>query len=275
MKQIHLNSGPEYSEYEQLSKIIDKISSEGVGSVFRNLVTERIKSSSLFSHTYLKPYGYAGDFELINNIYLNYVSKDPDVVKWDLFYQWTPATQAVRNRKLYLTKVLSKATEPKNVLILGSGPGNDVQYYLDHNEVKHNFTLLDIDEKAIYFAKALTSRHSQHVKFVKGNALRYRPEIKYDLIYSSGLFDYFNDKFFKLAINHYQHYLNPGGEMIIGNFSKDNPTQNIMETMTEWYLHHRTADQLIELFTSGDNNFKECYVAHEPTGINLFIHASI
>src|SRR4051794_16667786 len=37
-----------------------------------------------------KPHGYAGDFEIIDRIYLNYISPRPEVVKWDLYWQQQP-----------------------------------------------------------------------------------------------------------------------------------------------------------------------------------------
>ena len=37
-------------------------------------------------HAYLKPHGYAGDFELIDKIYTYWKSDDPNLIRWDDYF---------------------------------------------------------------------------------------------------------------------------------------------------------------------------------------------
>ncbi len=67
------------------------------------------------------------------------------------------------------------------------------------------------------------------------------------MIWSAGLFDYFNNETFVKLIKRLQGYLTPNGEMVIGNFSRNNPHRVYMEIFGEWFLNHRNADELLEL----------------------------
>lgn len=39
----------------------------------------------------------------------------------------------------------------------------------------------------------------------------------------------------------------PGGKLVIGNFSDENPNRAFMEGGMNWFLHHRSPEQLIDL----------------------------
>src|SRR5690606_9840068 len=142
----------------------------------------------------------AGDFEIISKIYSNFVSANPQDVKWDLFFHWTPATQAVRNRKKFLDTTIKAASQKvENVLILGCGPSQDINYYLTQNDdATIHFDLVDIDEDAIYYSAATNQKFKNQLTFKKANVLKFNTDKKYDLIYASGLFDYFGDRLFAI-----------------------------------------------------------------------------
>jgi len=41
--------------------------------------------------------------------------------------------------------------------------------------------------------------------------------------------------------------LEPGGELIVGNFSDNNPIRTMMEIYAQWYLIHRSKKELFGL----------------------------
>lgn len=103
------------------------------------------------------------------------------------------------------------------------------------------------------------------------NVLRFMPTDKYDLIWSAGLFDYLNDRYFVGLLNRFKNNLNPYAEMVIGNFSDNNPTRRVMEVIGQWYLLHRSSQKLTQLAINAGIAENAIYVDQEPLGINLFL----
>jgi SAM-dependent methyltransferase len=68
-----------------------------------------------------------------------------------------------------------------------------------------------------------------------------------DMIYSTGLFDYFDDGEFRACLRRLYRNLEPGGRLIIGNFSHANPDRWLMEDVADWHLHYRSAGELLAL----------------------------
>lgn len=78
-------------------------------------------------------------------------------------------------------------------------------------------------------------------------AFKFRTNEHYLLIWAAGIFDYFDNDTFVRLLKRYLCFLDEKGELVIGNFSPNNPTRNYMEIVGDWYLNHRSADKLISL----------------------------
>ena len=74
-----------------------------------------------------------------------------------------------------------------------------------------------------------------------------------------------------VLLKKYISNLKTDGEMIIGNFSTDNPTRKVMEVMTEWFLYHRDATKLLDITSDSGIGLNRAEVEREPLGINLFL----
>lgn len=275
--EIVQKNGLNESDYREFDSIIDDIDNDIEGKEFRQLISKVLDNNTIFGHTFRKPFGYAGDFLLIEKIYDKYETEDLDFKKWDKFYHSHEATEAVRNRKKYFVKKLEELTlnSPKtdfNVLILGSGPASDVYEYFERNTSSSvNFDLLDIDAKAIEYASEKNRKHLDKLNFIKANVIRFRTDKQYDLIWSAGLFDYLDDKLFVFLLKRFASNLKKQGQIIIGNFSPFNPTIKVMEVMTEWYLNYRDENHLKNLALQADIKKSKISVEKEPLGINLFL----
>jgi SAM-dependent methyltransferase len=229
----------------------------------------------MLGHTYLKPYGYAGDFEIIEKIYTQKRHSNPVIDAWDQFYHSMDACEAVRNRKTYFKQIMVNALRSgaKNVLILGSGPCMDLFEYLTENpDNTLQFTCVDIDATAIKYASKKNAAFMSHITFIQRNIFRYNTTDTYDLIWSAGLFDYLNDDQFVFIIKKMRAFLNENGKMIIGNFSENNPSQYCMEIAADWYLNHRSPELLTELGVAAGFDSNDIKVEQEELGINLFVH---
>jgi SAM-dependent methyltransferase len=268
--------GPDEREYSMINNLVNRLTDEEEGKAFRELIMPVLNGDTLYGYTYQKPLGYAGDYMLIEKMYQTYVSPDPKWQKWDIYYHTHEATRAVRNRKTYFIKLMEEryymSSAPLRVLILGSGPATDVhEFFLLNPNAAVTFDCLDIDQRAIEYAMNKNKKFLSRLNFIKMNVLRFKPETKYDLIWSAGLFDYLNDRLFTGLVNRFKSNLKTNGEMVIGNFSTENPTQRVMEVMGEWFLNHRSSEHLKQLAREAGIADELISVDKEPLGINLFL----
>jgi extracellular factor (EF) 3-hydroxypalmitic acid methyl ester biosynthesis protein len=234
---------------------------------------------TIMGHIKRKPFGYAGDFKIIDRIYLK-DNSEGHFEKWDNFSLECTAARAVRNRKEYFKKQLLQEIEKKGkikLLNVASGPARDVLELYDSLEDKEKVrtTCIEKDNQAIAYAKGLTSKYSQYISFINVNIFKYKPTEKFDVIWSAGLFDYFSDKAFLKVLSTLKECLKEDGKIIIGNFSQEhNPSRAYMELIGEWYLEHRTENQLLALAKQAGFNEHNFYVGSEEEKVNLFLHIS-
>jgi extracellular factor (EF) 3-hydroxypalmitic acid methyl ester biosynthesis protein len=267
--------GPEPKDYQKFTSIVNNIQPSEIEG-FRERIKTILNGETLIGHGFIKPYGYPGDFILIDKIYQYNVNEDPRYRNWDLLFQNQPSADAVRNRKNYFIeycKNMALKKENPKVLILGSGPASDVFEFLTNHtgENKISFDLIDFDQSAIDFSKKKNDKFNGQISYNRINALRFNSYKMYDLIWSAGLFDYFKDKHFTFLIRKYINCLKVGGEMVISNFSTKNPTKRLMEVISDWYLNHRTESDLYRLASDANIDKEMVSVEKEPLGINLFL----
>lgn len=234
-------------------------------------------AASNIGHAYHKPYGYAGDFEVIDRLYQYHINGQDHLRRWDEFFQQQPGGVAVRNRKAWFLERMVEYRKQKSagmrLLNLASGPARDLfEAFLTAPSYPLQCDCVEQDPRAIAYARKVLGSFVERVSFIQRNVLRYQPEKKYDLIWSAGLFDYFSDKAFAMVLGNALQWLKPGGEIIIGNFSKQNPSKAFMETFLDWHLHHRSEGELIKLaHQAGVTREYNLQVDAEPLGVNLFL----
>jgi extracellular factor (EF) 3-hydroxypalmitic acid methyl ester biosynthesis protein len=267
--------GPELQDYEKFTSLVNSLEPEDVDN-FRQEIKTILNENTLIGHGFVKPYGYPGDFTLIDKIYRFDINQDFQYKNWDLFFQNQPGANAVRNRKdFFIDYCKNLASRKKNakVLILGSGPASDVHEFLTDHSGGNGITidLIDFDQSAIDFSKRKNEKFDGQISYNKINALRYNSYKLYDLIWSAGLFDYFKDKHFTFLIRKYINCLDDEGEMVISNFSTKNPTKRLMEVLSDWHLNLRTESDLFRIASDANINKELVSVDKEPLGINLFL----
>ncbi len=276
INKLHTNNGPDAGDFDEILNFVNKIEPGDI-DFFRDAMKPILNPNTIIGFSFTKPFGYNGDFFIIEKIYQLYVNPDEKYRKWDSFFHKLPAAIAVVNRKKLAIKIFEEYQNKrsgldKNVLILGSGPVSEVFEYLSQNpESPMVFDLLDLDKRAIQYAKVKTKQFSHKLTFYNKNVIRYTPEANYDLIWSAGLFDYFKDKHFVYLLKKYYQFLNDGGELIIGNFNVENPSRKIMEILGDWFLYHRSKDELYKFATQAGIPAAKVEVISEPLGINLFL----
>jgi SAM-dependent methyltransferase len=237
-----------------------------------------------------KPYGYAGDFKIIEDLYENNPSTTGFARLFDNYIQMTAMSVAVRNRKndfkrFIVEFIKSKQSQPVRIMDLASGPAREVKEIFSENGglCEHiTFDCYDNDRHALEFASAVLAKYA-NVNFIKENATRiaFRKDVnsligkKYDLIYSTGLFDYFEEKLAVRLIANLKKLLNPQGVMIISDVRDkySNPTCHFMEWVTEWELVYRDDDNFRNIFINAGFKENELVPGYEQQGILQYIKA--
>lgn len=274
--------GPKPEEYEKLNWTWSRIMhSVHAGDLPTELVRETwarmgeaFGSGTMQGLATRKLYGYPGDFEVIDRIYQYVICESPHIRRWDEYFQSREACQAVRNRKRYFIELLSNMSAkhgPFRVLNVGSGPARDIQEFHSLGNGHVLFDCVDMNADAIVYAKTVCADMLDRVSFHNTNIFRYRNDQFYKLIWSAGLFDYLDDRSFVILIRRLIKMVEPGGQLVVGNFSTANPTKDYME-FGEWFLTHRSRDELLALAESCQINGVTSYIGEEPQGINLFMH---
>ncbi|ACF47196.1 Methyltransferase type 12 [Prosthecochloris aestuarii DSM 271] len=282
IKSMVEKKGPEKSDYKALHKEIDRIgilleqSSPDIQYAdLLAVISPVLTTETMQGFAFNKPHGYPGDYEIIDRIYRKWKSEKEDFRRWDEFFHAQKATIAVRNRKKIFLNVLSSSemlNQERQVLNIGSGPGRDMlEFFERHPDAAVCFDCIDYDEDSITYASKLCEPYLNRITFHCKNIFRYKPEKKYDIIWSAGLFDYLDDRQFIFLVEKLYAHLKPGGSMIIGNFSIQNPTKKYMELFGKWFLYHRHEDELIDLALQAGINSQNIDVFSEQLNVNLFL----
>lgn len=286
LRQVIANGGPEVKEYDALNGIFDqlshdyrtgRLSTEEMAQLQSSFETEGMENT-LHGHCRLKPYGYAGDFMIIDKIYREDVSSDERFEKWDIYWNNQPATKAVRNRKDYFIRTILSRLQPTPLRLLNvaSGPARDLaEVYTRIPSGALQTTCVEADAQAIAYATELNEANMQHIRFIHQNIFRFATGEQFDLVWSAGLFDYFEDSVFVKLLRKFISWTKPGGEVIIGNFSNQNPSRSCMELAGDWYLHHRPAESLLAMALEAGAEREDIRVGKELEGVNLFLHVKV
>ena len=285
LKMLAKNGGPKKSQYEELGNLYKSVNqkrregimSEGeVMSIWQALPDVYCTKDTMQGYALLKPHGYSGDFVIIERIYQGWLSPKEHLVNWDRFFHFQAAPRAIVNRKKYFLDILSsleKEDGKRDVLNIGCGPCQDVAEFLSQGKSQIFFECVDYDKDAIEYSykKVKKKGFLNNIEFHRDNAIKFRPSRKYDLIWSAGLFDYLDEKAFKVLLRRHIDFIKTGGELIVGNFSLNNPTRDYMEC-GNWFLYHRSPDELIKIAGECGIPRDKISVKSESLGVNLFLH---
>lgn len=275
--------GPKPEQYPEYAALMRKVAAykrnHGAAEEFIEELQKKFGEAmttckTLQGQVCVKPYGYPGDFEIIDKIYTKYISPDKMFRKWDRYFQAQAAPNAVRNRKEYFKEVLRLKPNKSKVLCLVNGPSRDIMEFMVENDNKgFEFDTVENDLEAIVYAKKLFKIHcvpTTNIKFIRQKIHQFTPKRQYDVIWSSGLFDYLDERFFVGVLRKLMPFLTANGEIIIGNFHPSNPSKDYME-FGQWYLNYRTEEDLKKIAVMAGIKEQSISIDREDKGVNLFM----
>lgn len=235
-----------------------------------------------------KPRGYAGDFEMLEQICTHYVCDHPLGVAFDRFFQAQAAPQAVRNRTDLIADAIVQFVRDRgpatvHVVSVGSGPAIDIQRAClalpEAERQRLSITLLDLDPAALEHAqRCLRPLVEQHqLRLVRENLFRLaqggrRSDAlrEVDFLVCSGLFDYFDDPTAAAMLSRFWQSLRPAGQAWAFNFAPHNPSRAYMEWIGNWYLTYRTHEQLLDVAAHAAIPRDCVTAAAESSGVDLY-----
>lgn len=238
-----------------------------------------------------KPYGYAGDFKIIDDIYQNEPPTNGFDRLFDNYFQMSAISVAVRNRKddfkrIIRNLVASKQDSQLRIMDLASGPCREIKELLTTDKALYEsvvFDCYDNDQNSINYAKGLLGG-DKNVNFIKENAIKIalKKDIasmipqKFDLIYSTGLFDYFNERLSISTVSNLKKLLKPNGVMAIATVRDkySNPSVHFMEWVGEWNLVYRDDENFKKIFMEAGFKNDRLETQYEQQGILQYIIAT-
>jgi extracellular factor (EF) 3-hydroxypalmitic acid methyl ester biosynthesis protein len=250
-----------------------------------------LKQAPFLRRALEKPLGYAGDYEMMNMLYRDPAEGETLLGQaLNTCFTSEPAAEANKNRISYIGGLIREALAAApgrtiRIASLGCGPAREIEALLTESPqlgARLEVALIDQEERAIAHCERtlapLMKRTGVRVKFIRESlrTLLTRDTLseklgKRELIYSAGLFDYLDDRMFSRIAAVLYEALSDGGQVAIGNVAAHNPSRWVMEYFSEWFLIHRSPDELLQLAAGLSPAPRQLRVAAEPSGLNLFL----
>lgn len=289
LKSFSLRLDTEFSAIE--SKELRKLYS----SFFQREVGEYYCRSVFIGRALEKPRGYAGDYEMMNQIYRNEL--DGETYFDRLVHKYGVnefSSLSVRYRKEYLMMKIDEVASSRDHITVGSvacGPAREVVDYLLRVDVekshRYTFVLMDQDMEALMNARRnigdiiLRRGLKCEVYFVpvsvknfleQNEAAVAMKDVKFDLVYTAGLYDYLTQPVAQALTGELLKIVREEGHLIVGNFHPSNPTKTISELVADWRLIHRTEADMLALI--GDGIVKSKALHFDDQGIDVFLEVT-
>ncbi len=248
--------------------------------------------------TFAKPLGYAGDYEMVNQIIGDPRQGNNTYFQIiNAFFLKAAVAQAHRNRIDILVEYLMKAAAAAqaqgrqiNILNVGCGPAIEIQRFIEQHPHPHliAFTLMDFSEVTLNYTRARIQEVSERtgkkvaVDYVNESVHQLlkrasrRDDLlhgtSFDFVYCAGLFDYLSDKVCSRLLQYFVTRTNPGGTVMVTNVHASNPHKNVMEHLLEWHLIYRDEASLTALLPELREHTR---LFTDETGVNVFAEFQI
>lgn len=222
-------------------------------------VRELIHQDPFASRCFQKPRGYAGDAVLIDYLYTRSCktseSDDISPLGERIFYYTRDisAGHAVRRRRDLMAQIIDETcarVDQPQILSVACGHLREASLSKAVKERRHGrFVALDQDELSLQLVDREVGSLGISSVCASIKAL-FRGEVaeqKFDLIYTTGLYDYLDERIGTKLTQRMFEMLNPGGRVIIANFLPGTTCSAYMDAMLDWKLIYRSDAELMNL----------------------------
>jgi extracellular factor (EF) 3-hydroxypalmitic acid methyl ester biosynthesis protein len=247
-------------------------------------VRELIHQDPFAYRCFTKPRGYAGDAVLIDLLYTRncHTAETGPVTAlgeriWE-FMREVPASEAVRTRRDMMAEIINQVCRSnKSPRILSVACGHLREAALSEAVMSgsiERFVALDQDKLSLAIVEqavaslGVTTVHNSIKALFRGPV----SEERFDLIYSTGLYDYLHDELATKLTQRMFEMLSPGGRLVIANYVSDLACSAYMEAFLDWNLIYRDVDQVRSLAsTIPTEQMASCKVYVEDNNSVVFL----
>lgn len=243
----------------------------------RHPAAQLILDDPFTRRSFRKPRGYAGDAVLIDYIYssdcrLSEAESVSEIGRRIFEYnRETPACKAVRARRDVVRDAIDRLCERvsrPSILSVACGHLREAWMAQAIRAGRAGrFIGLDQDQLSLEVVRQELGPVGvvpvcDSIKALFRGALANET---FDLIYSTGLYDYLDDRLASKLTERLYHMLNPGGKLIVANFLPGIEGAGYMEAFMDWKLIYRTREQMLSMAAS---------LPADSVQINSFIEAN-
>jgi extracellular factor (EF) 3-hydroxypalmitic acid methyl ester biosynthesis protein len=211
-----------------------------------------------FTHrAYSKPRGYAGDAEMMDFIYGREDRRDPPHAEPAgrhvfNFTTLAPASEGVRARRAFMAHHIDRIAETKKPNILSIAAGHLREAGLSSAVRRRRFgKFVALDADPLSSAEVARSYGHLGIETVTASfrhLLTNRSGLnEFDLVYSTGLFDYLDARIGRRLVTSMFQMLRPGGSLVVANFLPGIRDIGYMEAFMDWRLVYRNRLDMIDL----------------------------
>ena len=289
------------TEMLRLSQAIDGAARIGPGTLAgpagrewaRRHLEQYWSVSPAFHWTRTKPFGYPGDYQVMTYFYERQFEGPTLFAKaLGLTLTSVQAGQALRSRKDLVRRRIEAllaeragSGQPVRVLSVAAGPAQElfelftgleqlhvpielVLFEQDKNALAHAWRRLRAAAEARFPGQVrLTYLHDSVKRLLRDSTL-FEGFGRFDLIYSSGLLDYFQRTTGVVLTRRLAASVKPGGHLLVANMV-DHPGRWFMEWLLDWNLVYRTREELLDIGRRAVPD-AALRIIEEETGINPF-----
>lgn len=269
------------SELSMFRNSLNKTQEITFKKTFQEIILPIAHESHFCQYAFKKPRGYAGDFVMMDMIW-GFFKKTYPYKESPLGRKISQLTFEMHNCKanIYRAYELAKwVRKPKFLKIasIGCGSAIELQMLLKKNPLcffDKKIDLYDQDEDALLKAKQGFGQDT--LTLIQGNVLKsiLKLNTHYDLIYLSGLLDYFDTHASQKMMKYLIQHLNPQGTLILVNAHPLNPTRFWMEYVADWYLCYKEMMNFVSVIEHQDALLRGFHIQKDPFGVYQYLIAT-
>jgi extracellular factor (EF) 3-hydroxypalmitic acid methyl ester biosynthesis protein len=216
-------------------------------------VHQLLLESPFTRRAFSKPRGYAGDAEMMDLIYgIGSAALSPLGAMLYAYEFDSPCFTSVRRRRAILAREIDMAAARRpgaRVLAVACGHLREIEWSRAATARDVSITAVDQDSHSLDF---IGERYA-HID-VTPVALAVRDLLRqprwlsgFDLAYAAGLYDYLDDDVASALTAALFRMLEPGGRLLLANFTPAAKDAAFMEAIMDWHLIYRSPEALLNL----------------------------
>jgi extracellular factor (EF) 3-hydroxypalmitic acid methyl ester biosynthesis protein len=276
--------------FVECKRLRDQLSSadwlNAVQAIRSSGILSIVHQDAFTSRAFSKPRGYAGDAVMMDYIYgreENWANPPMTEIGNRVFDYTTgaAASAGVRARREFIANMLDEslgANSAQDILAVASGHLREASMSAAVRRRRfRSFLAIDADRDSLdvvnqsYGHLGVATEVSDIRKLIVGKSNLGQ----FDLIYSTGLYDYLNEKISQRLTFHLFSSLRPGGRLVIANFLPSIPDVGYMEACMDWFLIYRNRIDMMAMTAMIDqDSIRDIRISTEENNNIIFIEIS-